>query len=607
MQARKRPKGEGCGSRSGAVIGLPAMLAVSLLVPALTATAPATTLTVHVRDGQTETPLVHAFVMVGLFQGGPFDGNVGFTDGSGTIVFDDPSLASEQTVTAGATGLGYTTLCEGAIGELTLPLFPAVLDTVMGGTGTRVSGTVSSMEFTNNDGKVDVALVLPAVSVSDYVFQDMYAYYAPLEPVEFPIIGAVLLPGNLYMPDQIEYLFFHFSRTPWHMDIPGGRDVTFFSVSARVAISDLIGGTAMQNMEVREVGVERDVHVAGPMQLTINSDLGLTRSLTTRFEDVPNGNELLVVSGALITSGGRELALGFDTRGGLVDTVTVFQLGSRPPGGDLSDAVNVALGAYADSSIALRYSTGIVDRDGFVPPHTTVFDSWMLLPVLTQHGHYFGWGDPTNPGVSPSPTWTRSNLGLRGINPADSTIAVSTYWRVYAPAGPRRFLLPQLPAWAPGPPGGLPDPDQTPEADQLYWTFVATNSTGTGAEIVEDFIHEATHWTQRWDPIQEILTGVDDLPPVALSVGLRAVPNPAETEIRLSWRAPLTGEGQLELRTADGRLVRAFAAPLSGTQVRWDGRDALGRRVPAGVYWATLRRAGAPLGSRRVVWLRGTP
>ena len=290
--------------------------------------------------------------------------------------------------------------------------------------------------------------------MSDYVFQDMYAYCAPWEPASFPIVGSVPLPSDLYMPDQIEYFFVHFSRTPWHMDVPDDRDVTFYSISARVSIMDLIAGaeSALQNMEVKEVGVERDVQVSGPTELTVASDLPLTRSVTAHFYGVPSGDEILAVSGALIDDGDRELALAFDTRGGLIDTVSVVELASRAPGGDLSDATNVVLGAYADSSVAVRYSTGIVDREGFVPPHTAVFQSWMLLPVLTQRGHYFAWEDPTNPGVSPSPTWTRSNLGLRAIDPADTSVAVSTYWRVYAPAGPRNFLLPLLPETAPGPP-----------------------------------------------------------------------------------------------------------------------------------------------------------
>jgi hypothetical protein len=577
-----------------------------VLLLALAGVARAATLTVHVSNGQTGAPLTGAFVMVGLFEGDPFDGNLGWTDATGTVSFDDPALAREQTVTAGASGLGYTTLYDGALGEVSLPLFPAEMDSTLGGARTAIQGTVSHIEFTNNDGNLDIALVMPALDPTNYVFQDMFAYLSAPVPVTFPI-GTVEMPGNSYMPDQVELLFAHFVKTPWRLDVAGNRNVTFFSVSARVAISDLLGGTVAQNMVVREIGVERDVPVSGPRQLTINSDINLTRSLSAMFFSVPAGNQVLAVSGAQFTAGGHDLAVGYDTRGGLIDSVSSFSLSTCAPTLDLSDAVNMVVGAYADSSRALAYSTGIVDRSGFVPPHTSLFASWMLLPVLAQDGHYFTWDDPTNPGVSPSPTWTRSNIGLRAIDPADSSIAVSTWWRVYAPAGGLQFVLPQLPAVAPGPPNGLPDPRATPEADQLYWSFAAADPSGTGPQIVTDFLHEATHWTQRWIALTPFSTGAPEPTLPARPLALRIAPNPAAGETRLSWSAAVPGGVTLEVRAPDGSLVRGLALPGAAGEARWDGRDGRGRPVPAGMYWVTLTHAGERIGARRLVWLRTMP
>jgi hypothetical protein len=583
-----------------------ALAGIGLIALLATGGARAASLTVHVSDGQTGAPLAGAFVMLGLYEGDPFDGNLGWTDAAGTVRFDDPALAGPQTVTAGAAGLGYTTLYAAAVGEVSLPLFPAVMDSTLGGRRTRVEGTVADIGFTNNDGKLDVALVMPAVDPANYIFMDMFAYLSEPEPVTFPI-GTVTLPGNVYMPDQIELLFAHFVKTPWRMDVAAGQSLTFFSASARIAISDLLGGTVAQNMVVREIGVERDVPVSGPMQLTIHSDIDLTRSLTASFFNVPPGNDLLTVSGAQFSSGGRELGIGYDTRGGLVDSVSSFSLSSCAPTGDLQDAVNIAVGAYADSSLAIAYSAGIIDRSGFVPPHTSVFSTWMLLPVVSQNGRYFGWEDPTNPGVSPAPTWTRSNLGLRAVDPADSTVPVSTWWRVYAAAGPRHFVLPLLPAVAPGPPGGLPDPAQTGDDDRLYWTFVAADPGGTGAEIVTDFIHEATHWTQRWIGITPFPT-TDAPEPPAPACALQVAPNPASGETRLRWSVPAPGAATLEVRGVDGRLVRGIPLAGAGGEARWDGRDAHGRRVPAGIYWVRLTHAGERLGdARRLVLLRGSP
>jgi hypothetical protein len=586
------------GSRGAWALGL-------LLAIALGGGARAATLTVHVEDGQTGLPLAGAFVMVGLYEGHPFPGNVRWTDGSGAAVFDDPGLVGWQTVTAGADGLGFTTLYAGALEELTLPLFPALLDTLMGGTREEVQGTVSNIALSQNDGNLDVALVMPAANASDFLFQDMLPLWTTPDAVDFPVIGEVLLPGNTYLPDQIELLFFHFAKSPWHMGVPGGRRVTFFSASARIAIADLIGGSVMQNMEVREIGVERDVPVAGPTQLVIDSDLDLARTLDARFFGVPPGDSLVVVSGATFVSQGEELALGYDTRGGLVDQGTQFLLSSRAPAGDIADATNIAVGAHADTSRAARYSAGIVDRSGFVPPYTVVFASWLRLPVLAQDGHYFAWEDPTEPGVSPTPTWTRSNLGLRAIDPADTTVAISVHWRVYAPAGARHFVLPLLPESAPGPAGGLPDPDQTADEDQLYWNFVAANPAGEGGQVIADFIHEATHWTQRWIPVVWDRTGL----PEEIASGadrLRAAPNPAAGEVRLTWSVPRAGAARIEVRSIEGRLVRDFPAPPRG-ELLWDGRDARGRRVPAGVYWATLTVPGAPRPAQRIIRLSAAP
>jgi hypothetical protein len=583
-----------------------ALAAIGLLVLLATNGARAASLTVHVSDGQTGAPLAGAFVMLGLYEGDPFDGNLGWTDAAGTVHFDDPKLAGPQTVTAGAADFGYTTLYAAALGEVSLPLFPAVMDSTLGGRRTHIEGTVADINFTNNDGKLDIALVMPAIDPTGYIFQDMYAYLSAPEPVTFPI-GTVTMPGNTYMPDQVELLFAHFVKTPWRMDVATGANLTFFSATARIAISDLLGGTVAQNMVVRELGVERGIQVGGPMQLTIHSDIDLTRTLTASFINVPPGNNLLAVSGAQFTSGGRDLAVGYDTRGGLVDSVSSFLLSSCAPTLDLQDAVNIAVGAYADSSLALAYSAGILDRSAFVPPHTSVFFSWMLLPVISQDGHYFTWQDATNPGVSPAPTWTRSNLGLRAADPADSTVPVSTWWRVYAAAGPRHFVLPQLPAVAPGPPGGLPDPNETADDDQLYWSFVAADPSGTGAEIVTDFIHEATHWTQRWIGITPFPTTGAPEPPIR-PFALEVTPNPAAGETRLRWSVEAPDGATLEVRGVDGRLVRGIPLSGAGGETRWDGRDAQGRRVPAGIYWVRLTHAGARLdGARRLVWLRGSP
>jgi hypothetical protein len=77
-------------------------------------------------------------------------------------------------------------------------------------------------------------------------------------------------------------------------------------------------------------------------------------------------------------------------------------------------------------------------------------------------------------------------------------------------------------------------------------------------------------------------------------------PNPARGPVRLEWRDP-SGQPptRLEVFAPDGRRVlsRELRIGLASDDVPWDGADASGRPVPAGVYllrvWAGDRLAGA--------------
>jgi hypothetical protein len=590
-------------------VSISLLLGVLLVISAAFSPATAETLTINVRDGQTGDAMEGAFVMVGFRAGLPFDGNFGWTDEDGTVVFDDPLLASPQTVTAGAEDFGFITLCEAAQGELDLVLYPAVLDTTMGGTRSQVEGDVTNISIQNNDGNFDIAVILPAMATSSYALLDMLPFVAVLEEVIFPVIGPIEMPSNTYMPDQIEFFFFHFEKSPYRIDVSGGRNTTFVSTSARVSIDDILGGTAFESAVVREIGVERDVFIplpgAEPFELDIDSDLDLVRELTIQFEDVPDDAQVQCVSVALIESEGMELAVGYDTRGDMELRAGEFVLSTMAPAGDLSDATNAAIGTYMDSSAALDYSVGIFDRSGFVPPYTAVFDSWMLVPELEQSQFDFGWDDPTNPGVSPSPIWTRSSLGLRAIDPEDTTVTRTVNWRIYAQAEPGYFRLPLLPDVAPGPYGGLPDPDETPDEDQLYWEFVAANPPGDLPVVLADFMQGGTHWASRWIPIVIDYSGVEaDAATWALRIDLGAAPSPSATEVRFAWQSSLTGRGVLELTGPQGRLVRRYEVSLARNEIVWRGQDARGRRVPGGLYWACLRSGETVLGQQRLIWLR---
>ncbi len=83
-----------------------------------------------------------------------------------------------------------------------------------------------------------------------------------------------------------------------------------------------------------------------------------------------------------------------------------------------------------------------------------------------------------------------------------------------------------------------------------------------------------------------------------------AFPNPTRGPAAFTVRLPERTTGTLSVVGVDGRLVRRFAVAGTGADavIRWDGRDAEGRALPAGIYFARLRAPGFSQG-RKIVRL----
>ena len=87
-------------------------------------------------------------------------------------------------------------------------------------------------------------------------------------------------------------------------------------------------------------------------------------------------------------------------------------------------------------------------------------------------------------------------------------------------------------------------------------------------------------------------------PPTALRLEIPA-PNPSRGEVRFGLALPADGEVRVEVFDVAGRLVRTLASgrwPAGTNAVTWDGRDAQGHPVSAGLY---LVRAAGPGGEAR--------
>jgi hypothetical protein len=105
------------------------------------------------------------------------------------------------------------------------------------------------------------------------------------------------------------------------------------------------------------------------------------------------------------------------------------------------------------------------------------------------------------------------------------------------------------------------------------------------------------------DPDRWILRGVEyagsvDVPPAApTALQLHpARPNPFNPATNLSFALPRPGAVRLEIFDVQGRLVRTLLAedrPAGEHTVPWDGRDAGGRFLASGTYFARLSAAGS--------------
>ena len=87
------------------------------------------------------------------------------------------------------------------------------------------------------------------------------------------------------------------------------------------------------------------------------------------------------------------------------------------------------------------------------------------------------------------------------------------------------------------------------------------------------------------------LSVTDDIRGAKASLALKLWPNPARAGSQFSLQAKAGERVTITLLDAAGRRVREIGATggVAGTRVSWDGRDALGHRVPAGLYFATAR------------------
>jgi len=101
------------------------------------------------------------------------------------------------------------------------------------------------------------------------------------------------------------------------------------------------------------------------------------------------------------------------------------------------------------------------------------------------------------------------------------------------------------------------------------------------------------------------LVGVDPTPaPAPARIALAASPNPARRGTSFSFTLGVAGRARLGIYDATGRLVRQVLdgeRAAGSHRVAWDGRDADGQSVHAGVYFTRLESAAGNASGKLVI------
>ena len=551
-------------------------------------------LRVVVQDGRSRTPIPGAFVQVGPTPGWPFAANWGATAADGSIVFDDPALVGPQTVTAGAEGFSLLTVVEAASDSITLPLHAETIGNTVFGPRAEVSGTTVGIQTRNNDNHVDVGVVYPALKLADVLGRRTAPVEVPKDRVSFPIIGSKDVPGNIVIPRQTEYLFYTFEKSRYHFFVPDSDMYDIVVLAGRAPTSSL-GSASLNDVTTRRVGIERQIAVNGNLSLVPSCDLDLSPSLVVRVPEAPSGSAVEAVSVADVPEPDGPRTLLYDLKSSMAQDLDHFTLSGLNPTGDLSTSVPYVAARFHDPSPAVSYEAGRIDRTPLTLPATRSLEGFFLIPDLTQNGFQFAWSNVARPGVTSDPTWAIANFRLE---PGSRNL-----WEVWSPAGRGAFSLPSL---APGAPGGLVDPDSTPDSDRLVWDHLIVDAAGPIQAVLADPFATLSRYSRRSieitppatvsGPVAQTVPEPQPIRPIALS------PQPSRGQVDILWTRPPAPGNEVRWRLVDvaGRRVnsgRFAASGLSRERAPWTGRV-----VPApGVYWLDLQLAGRDERARLVV------
>jgi len=436
--------------------------------------------------GAPPVPVPGAFVMIGLHEGEPFQGNYGFADGNGEITFSDPALEGPQIVTAGADGYEFYTFADVDASEITIPLKAKniVVPT------SQVTGSLSNFSGVNCDNLMQMALVIPPISLESLIGFNIAGQLTENVPVD--IFGTIVyLPGNLVIPTQKELptlpgmcwlLGVNISKPSYLLYLPTGTTQNIFSFGLQADIDDLLGGNFdISSMTPLKVGISRNVVISGNMTVNVNMTHSLTSNLTLAVANAPSGTTVLLASLGEINGNpayapgvGELVLLGFGQVAGGAPAPAVLTTAAKTSPFDDMRYLAAAIASFPEGS-GSSGATGLLDRSNYTPPVTRSLYTFLwpvqLDPVV---GNYLSFSNTYRPGISPLPDLNISGISLvttvpdtrPGAEPGATMDVTEKLWTIASPGEDLAVSLPVLPSSAPQ----LPlFPEQTPDVDRLVW------------------------------------------------------------------------------------------------------------------------------------------
>ncbi len=144
------------------------------------------------------------------------------------------------------------------------------------------------------------------------------------------------------------------------------------------------------------------------------------------------------------------------------------------------------------------------------------------------------------------------------------------------------------------------------ETASLHTPFTAPATDWYGVVVVNDDGQNGQYRLGISPASAAVADGGAGAPPAATRLR-PVVPNPSSGEVQIGFDLAEPGEVDLTIHDVTGRAVVSLPARTWGAgswEMRWNGKDAGGRPLPAGVYWVRMAIGSREVGQSKLLLVR---